>query len=233
MVDEEHEQRYLEVVDRIEALIGEGSLPLDRRVPACPRWTVRDLLGHLTGIAEDWCAGRLDGYASSEWTEAQVARHAGATWGELRTAWRSAIAMLSSTPSHPQLGAPWRWLFGDALCHEADLYETTEHGTRPPAEAVLVGLGQMVGRWRRTFDAANSGPGLRLTAVGVRSWVIGADPDPAVHVEADPYELWRALSGRRNREAIDAFEWSGEQVASSVWFDRLPYPFRLPAAGPS
>lgn len=226
----EAERGYLEVVDRIEALVGEHRLALDSGVKACPEWTVRDLLGHLTGIAEDWRDGRFDGYASTEWTGAQVARHTGSEWSELRTAWRSAIAGLPSAAPHPQLGPPWRWLFGDALTHEADLRETADDATRPPDDAVLTGLAQMVGRWRHDMGAAGSAPSLRLTATGIRSWVIGADANPDAHVEADAYELWRALTGRRSLEAIHKFSWTGAPAGASAWFDRLPYPFRLPGA---
>ena len=186
---------------------------------------MQQLLSHLTGIAEDWTTGRFDGYASAAWTDEQVARHAGRPWDELRAAWLAALGSLPSVDPHPQLGAPWRWLFGDALCHEADLREAADDVTRPPDEVVLVGLRQMAARWRQTL--AQRDDRLVLDAIGVRTWDLGRDGGPAARVAADPYELWRAVSGRRSIDEIDRYDWSGGRAAD--WFAVLPYPFEVPA----
>lgn len=215
---------YFGVVDRIDEVVADG-LQLDRRVRACPDWTIRQLLGHITGIAEDWVTGRFQGYASEAWTNEQVDRHAGRSWADLRVCWRAALDELPSAPPHPQLGAPWRWLFGDALCHEADLRETTDDGRRPPSDAVVVGLGQVMGRWRQALHDREDG--LVVTATGVRTWEIGNVGVRPAHVESDPYELWRAVSGRRAIEDIDRYDWSDGRA--SDWFLTLPLPFRAPS----
>ena len=44
------------------------------QVPACPAWTVRQLVAHMVGVPDDLLAGRLDGVASEAWTAAQVGR---------------------------------------------------------------------------------------------------------------------------------------------------------------
>ena len=159
---------YLEVVDQIEALAGRadvlGGALVDRLVPACPSWTGRDVLGHLTGIAQDWVAGRLEGYASKHWTAEQVACNAQLSLPNLMAAWRTAVGELGTT-HHPQMGAPWRWLFGDALIHEADLYDASGLGGGPPKPAIQVAFGQIVGRWRREVVGASAEspwPGLVL-----------------------------------------------------------------------
>ena len=41
---------------------------LSRTVPACPDWTVRDLLAHMVGVAEDFAAGNFENAGSDEWT---------------------------------------------------------------------------------------------------------------------------------------------------------------------
>ena len=64
--------------ERVSALVrGAGDEAGQRVVPACPRWTVRDVVAHLTGVCDDILAGRLDGVATDPWTDAQVARRAG------------------------------------------------------------------------------------------------------------------------------------------------------------
>jgi hypothetical protein len=50
---------------------------LTTSMPACPAWTVRDVVGHLTVIPEDAASGRLKGIPSDEVTAGQVARLAG------------------------------------------------------------------------------------------------------------------------------------------------------------
>lgn len=42
------------------------------RVPACPDWTVRDLLSHMVGLAADVVAGDEPDDHNAEWTARQV-----------------------------------------------------------------------------------------------------------------------------------------------------------------
>jgi len=46
-----------------------------RTVPATPAWTVRDVLGHVTGLTEDLNHGNFDGSDADAWTRHQVERH--------------------------------------------------------------------------------------------------------------------------------------------------------------
>ena len=63
-----------------------------------------------------------------------------------------------------------------------------------------------------------------------RSWVVGggtpASPaDPAGELEAPPFELFRALTGRRSWPQIAALAWS---VDPEPWLDAFTYgPFTL------
>ena len=76
-----HLEAYLAVKDRIVELAStaeaESGGLLSAVVPACPEWSVRDLLGHLVGLTEDWVQGNLDGYGSNQWAQAQVDRWTG------------------------------------------------------------------------------------------------------------------------------------------------------------
>src|SRR5437588_6570846 len=49
---------YLEVQER---MLGAATNPgvHDTPVPACPAWTVRDVVGHVAGVAEDAVRGEL------------------------------------------------------------------------------------------------------------------------------------------------------------------------------
>lgn len=56
------------------------------RVPACPGWTIRDLLAHVVALPEDALAGRLHGPPDDDFTAGQVERLSG-TASELVAAW--------------------------------------------------------------------------------------------------------------------------------------------------
>jgi hypothetical protein len=63
-------------------------------------------------------------------------------------------------------------------------------------------------------------PALRLRA-GERDWVEGAGP-PAAVLAAAPFELFRALSGRRSAGQVRALAWDGDP---EPYLDVLsPYP---------
>ena len=92
------------------------------RVPACPDWTVQQTVSHFVGVPEDLLAGRMEGVASDEWTNAQVRHHEGESLAELATALEATIipfdAILPAIPrpSNSQLVM-------DAVTHEIDLRE--------------------------------------------------------------------------------------------------------------
>ena len=47
---------------------GSTQLELDRPCPATPGWSLKDVVGHLTGVAADVVAGRMDGAGKPAWT---------------------------------------------------------------------------------------------------------------------------------------------------------------------
>lgn len=72
-----------------------------RPVPACPGWTVHDVVSHLVGNIEDGVAGRIKGIPTEEQTADQVERHGEeemgtllATWHELGRRSRDQVAAL-------------------------------------------------------------------------------------------------------------------------------------------
>lgn len=213
---------YRRVVDRVLALA--VAADPTTQLPTCPAWTVHDLVAHLTGLAEDWVAGNLDGYGSDEWTAAQVTRGSGATLDELAARWRRAADGLGDVPDHPLLGAPASMAFVDAVTHEADLRDALGIGG-VPLDEVRPAMKGLVARWRQTLGAAGAPP-LLVRVEGDRDWAIGAPPadgPPPVTVDVGLYDLFRALTGRRSAAQVAGWRWSadpGPFVAAG-----LPYPF--------
>lgn len=79
---------YVDAQASFIALVGElGPTDWERPVPCCPGWTVRDVLSHVAGLADDVLAGRLEGVASPAWTAAQVERWRSASVEDLLARW--------------------------------------------------------------------------------------------------------------------------------------------------
>ena len=56
------------ISDLVSGLGEEAAAP----VPACPQWSVHDVVAHLTGVCADILAGNIAGVATDPWTDAQV-----------------------------------------------------------------------------------------------------------------------------------------------------------------
>ena len=211
---------YAAVCARVTVLVLEGDPEMP--VPACPGWRVRDVVGHLAGLCEDWVDHRLDGYASERWTDAQVSRAYDETLEQVLERWRKAAERLAQLEDDPVMGPPTRWAFGDAITHEADIRGAL-HAGRVPFDDVLLSLKGSIARWRETLRDAST-PTLLLRAPDARDWWLGVRDDPMTFVaEAPAYEFFRALSGRRSPSQVRKWKWSGNP---DPFLDiGLPYPF--------
>jgi len=182
---------------------------LSRMVPACPDWTVRDLLAHLVGGAEDFAAGNFENAGSDEWTSSQIARRSEMMVPALVEEWR-----VVSEPMEQMLDqippGPTSLLIGDLVSHEHDVRGALDRPGARDSDAVWIGLDRYV-RWfgKRIKDAG-------LPSVTVRSaerrWQAGI-LDPTVELEGDAFELLRALTGRRTAEEVASLRWSGDPGA--------------------
>jgi len=211
---------YIGVRDRIIALVGTANS--SAVVPTCPRWRVQDVVGHLAGLCEDWVSHHLEGYASDEWTAAQVDRFAACTVDEVFERWYGASERFVLLGDDPVMGPPARWAFGDAVTHEADIRGAVG-AERVPDAAVLLGLKGSISRWREILSRAKA-PTLLVRAPDAREWWLGTPGDPeATIVEAPAYEFFRALTGRRSKAQMQKWQWSGDPLP--YFAAGLPYPF--------
>ncbi len=214
---------------------------LASRVPACPLWSVRDLVAHLTGVAEDSLHGRFFDGAVGAWADPALAvRREAWTAGQVEArrdldrdrlvaelerhgqalvrALRRGDSAATDVPTW-MIGAP----VADLAVHLADLREALG---LPPETETLVGT--------HGFAGYRAWLGDRLTARGLAplrladptdpssAWVLGGDADPGACLEADAYELFRAISGRRRLEDVRSWSWQGDP--SSYLPLLSPYP---------
>jgi hypothetical protein len=181
------------------------------------------VVAHLTGLCEDWVNHEVDGHASEPWTASQVARFAGSSLDEVLARWDQAVDRFAALDDDPVMGPPARWAFGDAVIHEADIRGAL-NVLRVPHDVVLVALKGAVARWRQVLGAAVV-PTLVVRVPDARDWWLG-EPDDGepLEVEASAYEVFRGLAGRRSRQQIAGWTWSGDP--EPYLRAGLPYPFQ-------
>ena len=227
---------YMDIQDRMLATVAPELL--GQPVPACPAWSVRDVVGHVAGIAKDAVTGILPpldlvemyrdetvATTRDDMTDQQVVRSRGLSFDDLVDDWRAATKSLlpmlrgeEPFPGKPPLGVN-SVLVTDLWVHDADVGGAL--GRPHPADdastsAALASYAFLVGMRVQA---------LRLPAMALRYGdkvkVLG-DGEPAATVTADRYELARMLAGRRSRRQIAAMDWDG---------DPTPYLEIIPAYG--
>lgn len=106
ITDENFRELYRSTMSRTIEVALDHEAELHRIVPSCPAWTARDLLGHLTGIAEVWAAHRLDHYATEPWTREQIERNRDRNVQSLLGVWHDTVTTLGSVEADPVMGNP-------------------------------------------------------------------------------------------------------------------------------
>ncbi|HTZ44177.1 MAG TPA: maleylpyruvate isomerase family mycothiol-dependent enzyme [Jatrophihabitans sp.] len=198
-----YDQLYLDsqrrTVDLAERL---SAAELDRPVPACPLWSVRDLLAHLAGASVAFTGGPGTGEPGSpEWTQAQVEERRGRPLAELVAEWRRAGPAVAQIPLSSR---SWLPILHDALSHEADLRGAIG-APALPADALAAAWSLLTVPIERRLAPLGT---VRL-ALDERPILIGAGT-PDVEVEAGQYEFWRAWFGRRSKDQIRGWVRAGD-----------------------
>jgi uncharacterized protein (TIGR03083 family) len=161
--------------------------------PACPGWTVHDVVSHLAGCAADAIAGELGGVPSEEQTAAQVeARRGQPTTVVLREWERSASQFeLVLAKAGPALFAAAM----DAAVHEQDIRGALELPGERDSETLTIAVDGRLERW---FAALRSADLVAPALVGPTGEVWRGDPASPVRWNASPYEVFRTAFGRRS-----------------------------------
>ncbi len=206
-------------------------------VPACPGWTVRDVVAHVVGLAVDVTAARVDGYAGAAWTARQVGERSDRTMSELTAEWERvlprflsinrdlAASDLPDTINHV-LGPVPKTSFEsafhvDLLHHEHDLLGAAGMPRRHPLPADIAAMRSQLTNVRLRFAADGLGT-LRLAPTDTdREWKIGTGT-PDASLSAPAIDILRSFGGRRTLEEIGSFDWRGRTDGMA---ERLVLPF--------
>lgn len=213
---------------RITALLRErGPDVADCRVPACPAWTVKDLIAHLQHVADEYSAGHYV-YRSlefdqpvhfdpdrvvytEEWADAGVAARRDQSLAELLDAWEASAArlylMMTTAPAlaDPRDNEMLAWgALGDFAIHYQDLHGAL--GVPGDREAYCAKLGFATVPAMFVAHAERIGGVRSLRFTTARGDVVIAAPGEDGHVptlDVDWFELYRAMCGRRTREQVE------------------------------
>lgn len=234
VISERYERERLAILQLLESGTG------DEPVPTCPGWTSADVVRHLIGLSDDWLTGRLEIYASPEWTAQQVAAFSSVPVKELRTEWDARAAGLSAFLDAPEaathLPEKIRTMIGavptstfpggivvDLSQHVADLASALgrEQVVDPDNVAtcnrsILSGLRRA---WRH-FDVASVA--INTTDSG-EQYVLGDEPE--LELRATSFDLFRTLGGRRTMTQTQQLAWTGDVDEVSAVAARLTSPF--------
>lgn len=157
-----------------------------RPVPACPSWSVHDLLAHLAGSSTDHVEGRTEGAATPPWTARQVAARRGSTTAELLAEWSRNVDAVATLCSSPAPNPAW-----DVSVHLDDLREALGLPAGSREEGWGTVLAAALQLWERRAGAT------------VSIAEDGSDPGTTTWHLATAYGLWRALFSRRDRPWLE------------------------------
>jgi uncharacterized protein (TIGR03083 family) len=170
-------------------------------VPCCPEWSVKDVIGHLTGVLEDRVAGRMPTGSFGDWTKAQVERHRGETLETVLGAWNALPKEISDAP--PSFSA----LSFDVVTHEHDVYQAL--GVAGDRSSSSVRVGAERARDRMSSMLVNGeAPGVVTTTEDGTHHVEGALAP--IELETSRYSFMRLTTGRMSRQQAQALNWTGD-----------------------
>ena len=171
-----------------------------RRVPACPDWTVRDLLSHMVGLGVDVVAGDEPDDHNETWTGRQVEIRRDHDVAALVAEWQAA-----AEPLRAWMRANTARPLNDALIHEQDLRGALGVPGGQDAEGWAAIRERFTGRLApRVADL----PPIALVG-DTFTWVSrGADAE--VVLQASDFDLARALVTRRSAAQLKRWTVRGD-----------------------
>lgn len=216
--------------DAREAMIklarGADEIATTTYVPACPDWTVRTLLAHVTSLATEISSGRMplnlnliqfwdDDVARrrDEFVETALEQRRARDLNEILDEWERSgpriEKMIGGAEPFPEGSMPLtEWiLVTDVGVHLQDLQGALGTTEFKDALASSLALRSYV-EAMRVRSVHEKIPAFRIRADN-REWVIG-NGDPVATLTGETWELGRAASGRRSPDQVRAYDWDGD-----------------------
>ncbi|WP_396935131.1 maleylpyruvate isomerase N-terminal domain-containing protein [Mycolicibacterium sp.] len=186
---------YRDTQQRIVDLMDDDAW--DTRLPACPLWSVRDVVAHLAAVAEDWVSGTMTVPPTDAETAAQIARFEGHDTADVLAAWDSAagqLQRLAADGTAPPLG--------DIVVHEHDIRGALGvPGARTDAAVWQVS--------DQLLDMLRTPVPVRVT-VEDGEYRAGPRTGDEITLRTTRFEALRWRSGRRSHAQLAAMDWSAD-----------------------
>lgn len=184
------------VIDLVSGLSPEQA---EVKVPACPDWSVRDLLSHMVGLGSDVIAGDEPADHNDAWTAKQVATRRDHDVAALVTEWEA-----TAGPLREWMEAHGPRPLGDVIIHEQDLRGALGVPGGQDSAGVALIRDRFAGRLATALGGRSP-----LALVG-DAWSWG-DPDAAAAVvRASDFDLARALVTRRSEAQLRGWTVRGD-----------------------
>ena len=200
----------------IELLATAPDDELARIVPACPDWTVHDLLAHVVSIPAALSSGRLPTGPIGDWLSELVAERVEQPARSLSQEWQALDNELEAL-----LSGPSGLLFADLAVHEHDF-----RGALGRPDHVALEVDAMLPRTIAAFKEPLQEAGLAPIEVraGDRIWR-SHDGEAGWTLIVDPWTAVRALNSRRTADELQALPSDGDASAYLPILDaHLPLP---------
>jgi uncharacterized protein (TIGR03083 family) len=171
-------------------------------VPACPDWTVRDLLAHMVGLGVDVVAGDEPDDHNSTWTGKHVTERRDRDVAALVAEWEAVAEPLQAWMRAHNVRP-----LGDVIIHEQDL----RGALAAPGAQDTPGLHAIRERFvGRLAGRVEDLPPIALVGDGWTWTSHGAADDAAVALRAPDFDLARALVTRRSAAQLRGWTVRGD-----------------------
>jgi hypothetical protein len=200
---------------RLTSVVSEVDDPAGVPVPACPGWSVHDVVAHLTAVVEDVLAGRLTGPPTDEETAAQVARRKDietalmlAEWAEMAPTFEGLLSEVRVWPG-----------FLDVLAHEHDVRGALSAPAGRDSYEMEVASEYLLSHWSPALPVrVKVGERERTLRPKTKPGETEAgqtapDDDVDLTLTTTAFEAFRFRLGRRSRAQLRAMDWSGDPTA--------------------
>lgn len=213
---------YRLICERVDALLRGRTGIAELLVPACPGWTLRQVVAHLTGVAQDIISLNLEKKGTGPWADTQVARLDGHGIEDLLDLWGQSLDAVSTNLDLASDAGVCQLVF-DTVTHEHDIRGALgEPGFRtgdPAFKAALSFVTTMGDQFIRQADL----PALRLCTPTIGSVQLG-NPHAArggVALSISDFEALRAFGGRRSVAQLLALPWDGNPAELMPAFTKV------------
>jgi uncharacterized protein (TIGR03083 family) len=170
---------------------------LAAEVPACPGWSVHDVVSHLTGVANDAVNGRLRGMPEPAQTAAQVAERAATPTSIVLREWERTASQYEAVLSKASSSSVATVV--DVVVHEQDI----RGAVGLPGNRANPLIDRAVERTLEHFASKVESAGLPAVVVRDGDEVISGSAEAPVAYRTSVFEAFRAVYGRRSRSQIE------------------------------